>query len=430
MAAALLAAVTIAASYLPAWRAARLHLARQPVNQERSGNLAVRCAMLKRLVASYEIKAAAAGLAVCLIGISVAVYRASTKLVDNARWVAHTHDVLTQLEATATGVTEAETELRGFLLTDQESYLVPYSAGLTEIRGRLQAVRKLSADNPRQQARIDRLEPLVLHRLDLLDALLKIGHDQGFGAARRILTFDKGPQYMDEIRQGIQEMEHEEQEILASRFAQQESSSRRLQWTVVLSCGAALFLLCVSLAVVLQDLSSVEAAFRKANYRIAHDGLTGLSSRHSLMVQLDYAIAHAVRSGQPLSVCVCDIDRFKSINDTHGHAAGDEILASFGKLVRAGIRKGDIAGRMGGDEFCVVLPNTGGDSAGPLMERLRGRWEGMEYHSPDGRAFSVTASFGVVQYNGERSAKALLHTADKALYCAKGEGRNRIHLVA
>ena len=382
------------------------------------------------MVASYEIKAAAAGLAICLLGVSAAVYRASTRLVENARWVAHTHDVLTQLEATATGVTEAETDLRGFLLTDRESYLVPYSAGLAETRRRLQGVRRFTSDNPRQQARLDKLEPLVLHRLDLLDALLKIGHDQGFGAARRILTFDRGPQYMDEIRQGIQEMEHEEQDVLASRFAQQESSSRRLQWMVILSCGAALFLLCVSLAIVLQDLSTVEAAFRKANYRVAHDTLTGLASRHSLMVQLDFAIAHAARTGQPLSVCICDIDRFKSINDTHGHAAGDEILASFGKLVRAGIRKGDIAGRIGGDEFCVVLPSTGGDSAGPLMERLRQRWEGLEYHSPDGFAFSVTASFGVVQYSREKSAKELLHTADKALYCAKGEGRNRIHLVA
>jgi len=382
------------------------------------------------LLASYEIKAAAAGLAVCLIGISAAVYRASTKLVENARWVAHTHAVLTQLEATATGVTEAETELRGFLLTDQESYLVPYSARLTETRRRLQAVRKFTADSPRQQARIDKLEPSILHRLDLLDALLKIGHDQGFGAARRILTFDRGPQYMEEIRKGIQEMEHEEQEVLASRFAQQETSSRRLQWMVLLSCTAALFLLAVSLAVVLQDLSTVEAAFRNAKYHIAHDALTGLASRHSLMAQVDFAMAQAARTGQPLSLCICDIDRFKSINDSHGHAAGDEILASFGKLVRGGIRKGDIAGRLGGDEFCIVLPNTGGDRAGPLMERLREQWERLEYHSPDGRAFSVTASFGVVQYAGERSAKALLQTADKALYCAKGEGRNRIHLVA
>jgi PleD family two-component response regulator len=61
---------------------------------------------------------------------------------------------------------------------------------------------------------------------------------------------------------------------------------------------------------------------------------------------------------------------------------------------------------------------------------LREQWERLEYHSPDGRAFSVTASFGVVQHSGEKSAKSLLHTADKALYCAKGEGRNRIHLVA
>ena len=382
------------------------------------------------MLASYEVKAAAAGLAVCLIGISTAVYRASTKLVENARWVAHTHDVLTQLEATAAGVTAAETELRGFLTTDRESYLLPYSAGLTETRRRIEAVRKITSDSPPQQARIYKLEPLILHRLDLLDALLKIGHDQGFGAARRILTFDQGPQYMEEIRQGIQDMEHAEQEVLASRFRQQESSSRRLQWMVVLSCAAALFLLCVSLAVVFHDLSTVEAAFRKARYHIAHDALTGLASRHSLMVQLDFAIAHAAHSGQPLSVCICDIDQFKSINDTHGHAAGDEILASFGKLVRGGIRNGDIAGRLGGDEFCIVLPNTGGDRAGPLMDRLREGWERLEYHSPDGGVFSVTASFGVVQHTGERSAKALLHTADKALYCAKGEGRNRIHLVA
>jgi len=365
-----------------------------------------------------------------MIGISAVVYRTSTKLVENARWVAHTHDVLTQLEAAATGVTQAETELRGFLMTDQESYLVPYSAGLTETRLRLEAVRKITADSPPQQARVHKLEPLILHRLDLLEALLKIGHDQGFEAARRILTFDRGPEYMEEIRQGVQQMEHEEQELLAARFAQQESSSRRLQWMVVLSCAAGLFLLSVSLAVLFHDLSTVEAAFRKAKYNVAHDTLTGLASRHSLMVQLDFVIADVARTGQPLSVCICDIDRFKSINDTHGHTAGDEILASFGKLVRGGIRKGDIAGRLGGDEFCIVLPNTGGDSAGPLMERLREQWESLEYHSPDGGPFSVTASFGVVQHTGERSAKALLHTADKALYCAKGEGRNRIHLVA
>ncbi|HUI54455.1 MAG TPA: GGDEF domain-containing protein [Bryobacteraceae bacterium] len=117
-----------------------------------------------------------------------------------------------------------------------------------------------------------------------------------------------------------------------------------------------------------------------------HDALTGLSSRHSLMVQADFAIAQAARSGQPLSVCICDFDRFKSINDTQGHAAGDEILASFGKLVRAGIRTGDIAG------------------PGRSMERLRQHWEGLEYTSPNGGSVSVTASFGVVQYNGENSA--------------------------
>ena len=382
------------------------------------------------MLASYEIRAAAVAVGICVVGICVAVCRASSTLVENARWVAHTHEVLTQLEATATGVTQAEAELRGFLLTDQESYLGPYSNGLIETRRRLKTVRQLTADNPGQQARIDKLEPLILRRLDLLDMLLKIGHEQGFEAARRILTFDRGPQYIDEIREGIAEIEHEQQEILASRFAQQEHSSRRLQAMVVLSCIAAIFLLCISVAVIYQDLSAVETAFRKARYHVAHDALTGLSSRHGLMTQLEFAIAQAARNGEPLSLCICDIDRFKSINDTHGHAAGDEILSAFGQLVRSGIRQGDIAGRLGGDEFCIVLPNTGVDKAGPLMERLREQWELLGYRSPEGQACYVTASFGVVQLTGERSAKALLHAADQALYCAKGEGRNRLHLVA
>lgn len=382
------------------------------------------------MLASYEIKAAATGVAICLIGISLAVYRSSTTLVENARWVAHTHEVLTQLEATATGVTQAETELRGFLLTDQESYLVPYSNGLMETRRRLNTVRQLTADNPSQQARIDKLEPLILRRLDLLDALLKIGHEQGFEAARRILTFDAGTEYIAEIRNGIAEIEHAEQEILAARFAQQERSSRRLQSMVVLSCVAAIFLLCISVAIIYYDLSAVDAAFRKARYHVAHDTLTGLSSRHGLMAQLEFAVSKAARSGEPLSLCICDIDRFKAINDTHGHAAGDEILAAFGQLVRAGIRQGDIAGRLGGDEFCIVLPNTSVEKAGPLMERLREQWELLGYRSPEGQACYVTASFGVVQLNRERSAKALLHSADQALYCAKGQGRNRLHLVA
>jgi len=79
-------------------------------------------------------------------------------------------------------------------------------------------------------------------------------------------------------------------------------------------------------AVLFHDLSAFEAAFREAKYTVAHDTLTELASRDSLMVQLDVAMAQAAHTGQPLSVCICDIDRFKSVNDTHGHAAGDEIL--------------------------------------------------------------------------------------------------------
>ena len=271
---------------------------------------------------------------------------------------------------------------------------------------------------------------MVLHRLDLLDALLKIGHDQGFEAARRILTFDQGPQYMDEIRQGIQDMEHDEQEVLASRFAQQESSSRRLQWMVMLSCSAALFLLAVSLAVVLQDLSAVEAAFRKANYHVAHDALTGLSSRHSLMVATRFR--HCANRYAAASRCRCASAISTGSNPSTtptGTAPATKSLPRSVNSCATAFAKAILPDAWAGDEFCIVLPNTGAESAGPLMERLRQRWERLEYDA-GGCAFSVTASFGVVQHSGERSAKALLHTADKALYCAKGEGRNRIHLVA
>ena len=163
--------------------------------------------------------------------------------------------------------------------------------------------------------------------------------------------------------------------------------------------------------------------------RMAHvDPLTGLRNRRYLMKQLDAAVGAARRHGHPLSVSVCDIDRFKSVNDEHGHLAGDEVLRSFAGIVSQTLRLEDQVARFGGDEFCLMFPHVGADEAARAVERIRMALEDMRIHLPDGSVLSVTATFGIADFDPEvhRSGQDLFESADTALYGGKQHGRNRL----
>jgi two-component system cell cycle response regulator len=157
------------------------------------------------------------------------------------------------------------------------------------------------------------------------------------------------------------------------------------------------------------------------------DAVTGLFNRHYLEQQLDLLTARARAAGKPLSVLMLDIDHFKVVNDTHGHAAGDKVLRAIGELIIANVRGIDIAARYGGEEFAIVMPETDLATARPIADRLRRLLSALDIAHDEAGALSVTTSIGVAELcDADQDGHAVLARADNALYWAKRNGRNRV----
>jgi len=156
------------------------------------------------------------------------------------------------------------------------------------------------------------------------------------------------------------------------------------------------------------------------------DPLTGLNNRRSALEELQNRFDLSQRHNRPLAVIMCDLDHFKLINDTLGHGAGDLVLEEFGQRVRSNLRTTDLAGRIGGEEFLLILPETEMEGALLLAERLRAATAEVPFElQPE--SLRVTCSLGVAQRTAEdRDGGVLLARADGALYAAKRGGRDRV----
>jgi diguanylate cyclase (GGDEF)-like protein len=181
-----------------------------------------------------------------------------------------------------------------------------------------------------------------------------------------------------------------------------------------------------------EELEERERQLLEANERLRHmsqtDALTGIDNRRHLEQQLDEMFAHAKRLNEPLSCVMCDLDRFKAVNDTYGHQAGDAVLKQFARILKREAReKVDRVGRYGGEEFMLLLPGTVLDAAVTFAERVRKEVESHTF-TFDGGSIKRSASFGVGGWPHPRVATcdALVRAADDALYVAKETGRNRV----
>ena len=155
-----------------------------------------------------------------------------------------------------------------------------------------------------------------------------------------------------------------------------------------------------------------------------HDGLTGLLNRNSILGKLAEEVSRCQRQCEPVAVLMADLDRFKSVNDTYGHLAGDAVLREAARRLKAASRSYDAVGRYGGEEFLIVLPGCDASDARRHSERLREAIAGAPFPI-EGGMLSVTCSFGLAG-TGSSPASRLVRSADEALYQAKSEGRNRI----
>lgn len=172
----------------------------------------------------------------------------------------------------------------------------------------------------------------------------------------------------------------------------------------------------------------LEAA-RSAAERVANtDMLTGLPNRRHTLAFLERALVGAREHGAPLAVAIFDIDHFKRINDTHGHAVGDDVIRRVSQRAKAALRDGDMVGRIGGEEFVCILQRSSAQAAEIVAERVRKAVENGTAEETD--VPDTTISIGLALYDGDIDAEELLHRADQALYTAKRDGRNRLRMAA
>ncbi|MEM9084024.1 MAG: diguanylate cyclase [Planctomycetota bacterium] len=179
----------------------------------------------------------------------------------------------------------------------------------------------------------------------------------------------------------------------------------------------------------IQSALRIDSLMKMLAQRAQIDGLTGLWNRARFNDALAAEVNQAERSGQTLSLALCDLDHFKKLNDTFGHQAGDAALVTFANKLQTAMRSYDVACRYGGEEFALILPGTEGDAAFVVCDRIRTSIEATSWSKYPGMA--VTVSFGLTNSGLEgNTPEQWVAAADQMLYTAKENGRNRIELFS
>jgi diguanylate cyclase (GGDEF)-like protein len=290
----------------------------------------------------------------------------------------------------------------------------------------------LTAENPRQRENLAALNRDLANYYALLgrasDLETQGRHDEVIAMVRK----DKGAGF-DAVLASIGSIERAERSLLATRKLDMDLADRRVA-TYGYGLIALGFLILSSMGMV--GIVAIRAQARATNaasdlHRIANtDALTGLPNRRAFFEALEAEAERSEQSGAPLWVTIIDIDRFKAINDNYGHPAGDDVLRSVAAIIRQALRGGDLVGRIGGEEFGVLMPKTTRAQAEMVAERLRLAVANTPITLPSGKVIEVTLSAGLaVRTSGEDSTRLLSRT-DIALYMAKKDGRNLVRLAA
>ena len=159
------------------------------------------------------------------------------------------------------------------------------------------------------------------------------------------------------------------------------------------------------------------------------DGLTKLYNSRSFYTQLELEVDRFNRYKHPLALLLLDIDNFKEYNDSYGHLEGDKVLVRFSQIIKSCRRENDSAYRYGGEEFTVILPETNGDEAKTVAQRIRASLEAEKYKPVPGKVARITISIGVTQCYPKEELSTFIRRADKAMYLSKENGRNRVSVL-
>ncbi len=373
----------------------------------------------------------------------------------------HAYAVQHEIDLVVTDLVNAETGTRGFLLTGDQAYLSPYKRGAAAVRGDLNLLSSLTAGNADQAARIQRLQYLITDKLTSLvevQAYAPVTDSTNHVAMVSIMNEGKG--LMDTIRSVLGSAGTQEAAILRS---QQISLDRARHLAFLLAVAGTPGAVLLALAIVflfaervvsrlsrikdnarrlergepLLDADNdraeigelgrvlVETGARLAELQkdLRHmatvDELTGLANRRGFLAVAEHQLRLATRLGEPVAVLFLDVDNLKPVNDSLGHAVGDQLLRETADLMVTTFRDSDLLGRVGGDEFCVLLATNEDPGAKIALGRLRE--VAARRNLEPGRTYQLSFSVGLTEFDPSNPATVheLMDAADSLMYAEK-----------
>lgn len=345
----------------------------------------------------------------------------------------HTLDVLLAAAHLEISVNEMMRGERGYLITGDREFLQPYFEGRAHSFQLLRSLQRATRDNAWQQGNLiaaERRLRAYIGTVDRLIALAAAGRRAEAVAAVRSRT--ERSQIIAFLA-SLGRVQAEERRLLSLRSAEADAADARdTRYNyIVFILGLMMFgLLTAALIGAARAHRRTLELTDELRRHATTDALTGLPNRRHLMTAMETEVLRATRAGRPLSLALLDVDRFKAINDTHGHPVGDEVLRVVAEELLKVTRGGDLLGRFGGEEFAIIMPETNLDQAHLACERLRRAVAKRILHYPNGTSGRVTISSGVALLAGAEGCDHLVSRADKALYEAKADGRNLVRLAA
>lgn len=380
-------------------------------------------------------------------------------------WVNHTNKAITNVNELLSHMKDTETGQRGYLLTNDIVYLEPYHSGLVGAKEHFNSLKELTSDNPRQHKRLDKIEKSMKLKFDELKETIELAqHKNGKSEeAIALVKQDKGKQYMDNIRSMLKEFTHTEMISLEKRKGDFRAHRAKITTVIIIEIVFFIFLAILTISFLNKNLFSplkllllnthkmekgeivditditssdemgyllssffkmhqkVHKRTQKLDYKAHHDELTGLKNRVSMHKEIDYAIEHLQEFKNKFAVLFIDLNKFKQLNDTLGHDAGDIMLKEVAIRLKDTIRSDDTVFRMGGDEFLILLKNIKDDiQVQNIVSKVLGSCK-----SPvmiQGKMEKISLSIGIaISPDDTENSDQIIKFADIAMYESKND---------
>lgn len=398
------------------------------------------------------------------IGNAIFTFKLEDYGEEKSQWVHHTHEVIILTEELLSSIKDTESGQRGFLLTSDPSYLLPYHNGLIDSQNYFTTLKELTSDNQKQQKRLDLIEENMNLKFDELSKTITLTKNNNNNIdALKIVKQNKGKQYMDDIRSHIKDFINEEMILLEQRKGDFKAHKARITTLIIIEIMFFLFLALMTISFLntnlfrpltmllssthrmeegrkleISDITSKDemgyllSSFFKMNekvqnrtneldYKAHHDELTGLKNRTSMHLEIENEIKLLKDFKTKFAVLFLDLNKFKELNDTLGHDAGDAMLIEVATRLKGSVRNNDIVFRLGGDEFLVLLKNIKNSSE---VEKITSNIL-KATKTPvmiQGKPIEISISIGVtISEDDTNSSDEILKYSDIAMYAAKAD---------